>query len=167
MSPTGSPDYPTSLRGLTWGVPRYIPIRGTGPVVPAAINSRTARPSPWTTNSPACGSGGCRSCSRQRRPRRSPAAAVLTATGQNLEALARTYPYLVVDCWAPWCGPCRRVGPVVEALAGEFAGRIAFAKLNTDEHPQVARRYGISAIPTLLLFRSGGSRRPGHGSLPD
>jgi thioredoxin 1 len=84
-----------------------------------------------------------------------PAAAVLTATGQNIEALAKAYPYLVVDCWAPWCGPCRRVGPVVEALAGEFAGRIAFAKLNTDENQQVARRYGISAIPTLLLFRSG------------
>jgi thioredoxin 1 len=84
-----------------------------------------------------------------------PAATVLTATGQNIEALAKTYPYLVVDCWAPWCGPCRRVGPVVEALAGEFAGRIAFAKLNTDENQQAARRYGISAIPTLLLFRSG------------
>ena len=84
-----------------------------------------------------------------------PAAAVLTATGQNLEALAKTYPYLVVDCWAPWCGPCRRVGPVVEALAAEFAGRIAFAKLNTDENQQAAQRFGISAIPTLLLFQSG------------
>ena len=94
------------------------------------------------------------------------AAAVLTATGQNLEALARTHPYLVVDCWAPWCGPCRRVGPVVEALAGEFAGRIAFAKLNTDEHPQVARRYGISAIPTLLLFRSGGLAGQVTGAYP-
>ena len=82
-------------------------------------------------------------------------AGVLVATAQNLEALARTWPYLVVDCWAPWCGPCRRVGPVVETLAAEFAGRIAFAKLNTDEHPQVAGRYGISAIPTLLLFRAG------------
>ena len=85
-----------------------------------------------------------------------PTAAVLTATDRNLDALTKTYPYLVVDCWAPWCGPCRRVGPVVEALAGEFAGRIAFAKLNTDENQQVARRYGISAIPTLLLFQSGG-----------
>ncbi len=84
-----------------------------------------------------------------------PAATVLTAMGQNLEALARTYPYLVVDCWAPWCGPCRTVGPVVEALAAEFAGRIAFAKLNTDENQQAARQFGISAIPTLLLFQSG------------
>lgn len=94
------------------------------------------------------------------------AAAVLTATSQNFEALARTYPYLVVDCWAPWCGPCRRVGPVVEALAGEFAERIAFAKLNTDEHPQVARRYGISAIPTLLLFQSGGLAGQITGAYP-
>ena len=84
-----------------------------------------------------------------------PAATVLAATGQNLEALARTYPYLVVDCWAPWCGPCRSVGPVVEALAAEFAGRIAFAKLNTDENQQAARQFGTSAIPTLLLFQSG------------
>jgi len=95
-----------------------------------------------------------------------PTAAVLTATGQNLEALAKTYPSLVVDCWAPWCGPCRRVGPVVEALAAEFAGRIAFAKLNTDEHPQVARRYGISAIPTLLFFRSGALAGQTTGAYP-
>jgi thioredoxin 1 len=84
-----------------------------------------------------------------------PPAAVLTATTANLEALVVAHPYLVVDCWAPWCGPCRRVAPVVEALAAEFAGRIAFAKLNTDEHPRVAQAYGISAIPTLLLFAGG------------
>lgn len=84
-----------------------------------------------------------------------PPAAVLTATTANFEALVGAHPHLVVDCWAPWCGPCRRVGPVVEALAAEFAGRIAFAKLNTDEHPRVAQAYGISAIPTLLLFAGG------------
>ena len=88
-------------------------------------------------------------------PAPAPAATVLTATGQNLEALARTHSYLVVDCWAPWCGPCRRVGPVMEALAAEFAGRIAFAKLNTDENQEVARQFGIQAIPTILLFQSG------------
>jgi thioredoxin 1 len=84
-----------------------------------------------------------------------PRAEVLIATGPTIDALIRTHPLLVVDCWAPWCGPCRRVGPVVESLAGEYAGRIVFAKLNTDEHQQVAQRYGISAIPTLLLFKGG------------
>lgn len=84
-----------------------------------------------------------------------PAAAVLTATARDLEGLVASHPYLVVDCWAPWCGPCRRVGPVIEALAGEFAGRIAFAKLNTDENQQVAQAFNISAIPTILLFANG------------
>ncbi len=88
----------------------------------------------------------------QERPSRG---VVLTATRDTLSALMSNWPYLVIDCWAPWCGPCRRVGPVVEALAGEFSGTIAFAKLNTDEQPEVAHRFGISAIPTLLLFSSG------------
>ncbi len=88
----------------------------------------------------------------QKRPQRE---GVLVATRVNFSDLVTTRPYLVIDCWAPWCGPCRRVGPVIEALADEFAGRIAFAKLNTDENPQVAAQYRISAIPTLLLFSSG------------
>jgi thioredoxin 1 len=82
-------------------------------------------------------------------------ASVLTATAANFESLVAAHAHLVVDCWALWCGPCRRVGPVVEALAAEFAGRIAFANLNTDEHPRIAQAYGISAIPTLLLFAGG------------
>lgn len=88
----------------------------------------------------------------RKRPQRE---GVLVATRMNFSDLVTTRPYLVIDLWAPWCGPCRRVGPVIEALADEFAGRIAFAKLNTDENPQVAAQYRISAIPTLLLFSSG------------
>jgi thioredoxin 2 len=62
---------------------------------------------------------------------------------------------VVVDCWAPWCGPCRMVAPVLEDLAAELAGRVKFVKVNTDENPAVAARFSISSIPTLLLVRGG------------
>jgi thioredoxin len=62
---------------------------------------------------------------------------------------------VLVDCWAPWCGPCRMVAPTIDALAAESGGRYAVAKLNTDENPQTAGRYGINSIPTLLIFRNG------------
>lgn len=70
------------------------------------------------------------------------------------EVLGNELPALV-DFWAPWCGPCRMVAPVVEELAEEYDGKIAFYKLNTDEHPQVATTYGIRSIPTLLVFKGG------------
>jgi len=61
----------------------------------------------------------------------------------------------VVDCWAPWCGPCRMLAPVVEGLAGELAGKVAFGKLNTDDSPGTAMRYQVMSIPTLLVFSGG------------
>jgi thioredoxin 1 len=61
----------------------------------------------------------------------------------------------VIDCWAPWCGPCRFLTPVVEELARDYQGRIAFGKLNVDENQRVARQYGIMSIPTLLIFKNG------------
>ena len=62
---------------------------------------------------------------------------------------------VMVDCWAPWCGPCRRMGPIVDELAADLAGKVAVAKLNTDENQGVAMNFGINAIPTLLFFKDG------------
>ncbi len=62
---------------------------------------------------------------------------------------------VMVDFWAPWCGPCHMVSPVVEELAGDFAGKVSFVKLNTDDSPTTASKYGIRAIPTLLIFKGG------------
>ena len=71
------------------------------------------------------------------------------------DAIASETPTLV-DFWAEWCGPCKIIAPIVEELAGEYDGKVKFAKLDVDTNPRVATKYGIRGIPTLLIF-SGGS----------
>ncbi len=65
------------------------------------------------------------------------------------------YPLMVVDFWAAWCGPCRMVAPIIEQLAKEYAGRVAFGKLNVDENPLTSNEFEVQSIPTLLIFRNG------------
>lgn len=73
----------------------------------------------------------------------------------DIDEKVKTYPTMVVDCWAAWCGPCRMIGPIIEELATELKGKIVFGKLNVDENPQTSMKYKIMSIPTLLVFKNG------------
>lgn len=76
-------------------------------------------------------------------------------TDGNFDATLEEYDFIIVDCWAPWCGPCRMLGPVIDQLAKEYEGKVVFGKLNTDENRAVASRYGIMSIPTMLFIKNG------------
>ena len=82
--------------------------------------------------------------------------ATVHLTEQNFdEALAANQNVMMVDFWAEWCGPCRAIAPVLEDLTRESAGAITLAKVNVDENPSLAARYGIRSIPTILLVKQG------------
>jgi thioredoxin 1 len=76
-------------------------------------------------------------------------------TDATFKEIIQKHPLVVVDCWAPWCGPCRMVAPVIKELARDYAGKILFGKLNVDENPEVSAQYQIMSIPTLLVFKNG------------
>ena len=80
---------------------------------------------------------------------------IITDQTFETEVVQAKGPPVLVDCWAPWCGPCRRIGPILDQLAAESAGRYRIAKLNVDENPVTASRFQIASIPTMLIFKDG------------
>jgi len=76
-------------------------------------------------------------------------------TDSNFIDIVNKHPLALIDCWAPWCGPCVVIAPIVEELAKEYVGKALFGKLNVDENPRTAERFQIFGIPTLLIIKNG------------
>ena len=92
---------------------------------------------------------------------------VLSTDDQGFEnAVLKADLPVLVDFWAPWCGPCRMVAPVVEELAGQYAGKLRAVKVNVDDSPNVAGRYGIQSIPSLVFFKNGQEAARVIGAVP-
>lgn len=93
---------------------------------------------------------------------------VIELTENNFDELVKSGTLVVADFWAPWCGPCRALSPVIDRLADQFAGKIKVGKLNVDENPNIAVKYDVMTIPRVLFFK--GSDAPVHqeiGVLPE
>jgi len=90
----------------------------------------------------------------------------IVVSDRNFDQTVKTYPLVVVDCWAAWCAPCRAIAPVVEELARDHSGKVVFGKLNVDENPETAQKFSIMAIPTLLVMKDGKEVDRIVGALP-
>lgn len=80
---------------------------------------------------------------------------LLQLTDASFNQTVASSPILLVDFWAPWCGPCKMIGPVIDEIAEELAGKVTVAKVNVDDCPAIAAEHRISAIPTIMIFRDG------------
>jgi thioredoxin 2 len=112
-------------------------------------------------DNPVCGK--CKSALMIDRVRKVP----VEVSDQTFQREVISYPCpVLVDCWAPWCGPCRMVAPVLDQLAADYSGRIRIAKLNVDKNPVTASKYGVQSIPTMLIFKNGNQVNRLVGALP-
>ncbi|HJS68188.1 MAG TPA: thioredoxin [Nitrososphaera sp.] len=87
-------------------------------------------------------------------------------TDSNFKIEIAKYPIMLVDFWAPWCGPCRIVSPIIEQLAREYSGKVAFGKVNVDENQMISASFGIQSIPTMMMFKNGKAVDVMVGALP-
>jgi thioredoxin 1 len=90
----------------------------------------------------------------------------IVLTDSNFASEVRKYPLMIVDFWAPWCGPCRMVSPIIEQLAKEYSGRVTVGKVNVDENQRIAAAFGIQSIPTLMIFKAGKAVDVMIGAMP-
>ena len=79
----------------------------------------------------------------------------LNLDDSNFAQTINKYPLLLIDFWAPWCGPCRMMSPIIDQVGKEYIGKLVVGKVNVDENPSISRQFGISSIPTLILFKRG------------
>ncbi|MDT8271908.1 MAG: thioredoxin [Desulfomonilia bacterium] len=91
----------------------------------------------------------------------------ITVTDGTIKEAVEAYPFLVIDCWAEWCGPCKMIGPILESLAKKHAGEIVFAKLDVEKNPQTVATYSIRSIPNLLVFKNGNKVGDIVGAMPE
>jgi thioredoxin len=76
-------------------------------------------------------------------------------TDSNFKNELSRYPILLIDFWAPWCGPCKMISPIIEQLAREYTGKVVFGKVNIDENRMITQSFGIQSIPTMIIFKNG------------
>ena len=91
----------------------------------------------------------------EESPKESMPDSPIAVEDSNFDQLVNQYDLMIVDCWAPWCGPCLMVAPIVDELAKSYAGKVVFGKLNVDENPLTAGKFGVMSIPTLLVMKQG------------